>query len=349
MMAGNPTNWWSMIMNNGNMQHPQLSHDDHPHISSSTSSNSSHFYGAHNPNQDFPRSLSQLLVSGFSGDEEKFGISPFHEAGNSEDQSLNSVHPTSSSSVATNFRVPVADIKPELGQLYDYHRHQHHHHHVHNEFQTSSLQEKLELATDHFTRPLASNWSQQDLPSPASSCITTGLSHNLLNFSNSKGEHKHQHPDHNSTECNSTSSGGVSKKARVQHSSAQPSLKVRKEKLGDRITSLHQLVSPFGKTDTASVLSEAIGYIRFLQAQIQALSSPYLGNASGSMGHIPQQSVNFLDGNFLKRRSAYKQDSQHNPTDLRSRGLCLVPISCMANVGSDTGADYWAPALGGGF
>ncbi|PHT46088.1 Transcription factor [Capsicum baccatum] len=247
--------------------------------------------------------------SEFSGDEEKFGISPFHEAGNSEDQSLNSVHPTSSSSVATNFRVPVADVKPELGQLYDYHRHQHHHHHVHNEFQTSSLQEKLELATDHFTRPLASNWSQQDLPSPASSCITTGLSHNLLNFSNSKGEHKHQHPDHNSTE-------------------------VRKEKLGDRITSLHQLVSPFGKTDTASVLSEAIGYIRFLQAQIQALSSPYLGNASGSMGHIPQQSVN---------------DSQHKPTDLRSRGLCLVPISCMANVGSDTGADYWAPALGGGF
>lgn len=325
MMAGNPTNWWSMIMN-GNM-HPQLSHDHDQHNSSSNS-NSSHFYGAHNPNQDFPRSLSQLLMSGFSGDEEKFGISPFHEAGHSEDQSLNSVHPTSST---TNFRVPVADVKPELAQLYDFH-----HHHVHNEFQTSSsLQQKLELDTDHFTRPLiASNWSQQDLSSPASSCITTGLSHNLLNFSNNKGEHKHQHPDHNSTECNSTSSGGISKKARVQQSSAQPSLKVRKEKLGDRVTSLHQLVSPFGKTDTASVLSEAIGYIRFLQAQIQALSSPYLGNASGSMGHIPQQSLN---------------DSQHKAMDLRSRGLCLVPISCMANIGSDTGADYWAPALGGGF
>ncbi|KAK6787448.1 hypothetical protein RDI58_015973 [Solanum bulbocastanum] len=337
MMAGNPTNWWSMIMN-GNM-HPQLSHDQH---NSSSNSNSSHFYGAHNPNQNFPRSLSQLLMSGFSGDEEKFGISPFLEAGNSEDQSLNSVHPTSST---TNFRVPVADVKPELAQLYDYH------HHVHNEFQTSSsLQQKLELDTDHFTRPLiASNWSQQDLSSPASSCITTGLSHNLLNFSNNKGEHKHQHPDHNSTECNSTSSGGISKKARVQQSSAQPSLKVRKEKLGDRVTSLHQLVSPFGKTDTASVLSEAIGYIRFLQAQIQALSSPYLGNASGSMGHIPQQSLNFLDGNFLKRRPASKQDSQHKAMDLRSRGLCLVPISCMANIGSDTGADYWAPALGGGF
>ncbi|MCD7457181.1 hypothetical protein HAX54_034387 [Datura stramonium] len=250
MMAGNPTNWWSMIMN-GNM-HPQ-SHDHH--ISSSSNSNSSHFYGADNPNQDFPRSLSQLLMSGFSGEEEKFGISPFHDAaGNSEDQSLNSVHPTSASTttptITNYFRVPVADVKPELGQLNNY---PHHHHHVQSEFQ------ELPIADHHFTRPLiASNWSQQDLPSPASSCITTtGLTHNLLNFS--KGEHKHQHPDHNSTECNSTSSGGISKKARVQHSSAQPSLKVRKEKLGDRITSLHQLVSPFGKTDTASVLSEAIG------------------------------------------------------------------------------------------
>ncbi|XP_009608011.1 transcription factor bHLH68-like [Nicotiana tomentosiformis] len=330
MMAGNPTNWWSMLMNGNNM------HQQSEHISSSSSS--SHFYGASNSSlddnstQDFSaRSLSQLLLSGFSGDEEKFGISPFHQAGNSEDQNLNSVHIPS----ASNFRVnPIDDVKPELGQLYDYH------HHVQNEFQ-ASLQEKLELPTE-FTKHaaytcrslLANSWSQhQDMPSPASSCITTGLlNHNVLNFSsnkNSKGELKHQHPD-NSSECNSTSSGGISKKARVQHSSGQPSLKVRKEKLGDRITSLHQLVSPFGKTDTASVLSEAIGYIRFLQGQIQALSSPYLGNASGSMGHVPQQS-----------------DSQHKTKDLRSRGLCLVPISCMQNVGSDTGADYWAPALGG--
>ncbi|KAK4765306.1 hypothetical protein SAY86_026396 [Trapa natans] len=41
--------------------------------------------------------------------------------------------------------------------------------------------------------------------------------------------------------------GGAQKKARVQPSSAQSTIKVRKEKLGDRITALHQLVSPFGK------------------------------------------------------------------------------------------------------
>jgi len=35
--------------------------------------------------------------------------------------------------------------------------------------------------------------------------------------------------------------------------------------------------------------------------------------------------------------------------DLRSRGLCLVPISFTLHVGSDNGADYWAPTFGGGF
>lgn len=44
------------------------------------------------------------------------------------------------------------------------------------------------------------------------------------------------------------------------------------------------------------------------------------------------------------------QDTNHEEAkDLRSRGLCLVPISCTMQVGNETGADYWAPAIGGGF
>lgn len=55
-------------------------------------------------------------------------------------------------------------------------------------------------------------------------------------------------------------------------------------------------------------------------------------------------------------RLIYVQESQDRGglKDLRSRGLCLVPISCTQHVGNDNiiGADYWAPpppALGGGF
>ncbi|KAL8204578.1 hypothetical protein R6Q57_010201 [Mikania cordata] len=52
--------------------------------------------------------------------------------------------------------------------------------------------------------------------------------------------------------------------------------KERNEKLGEKIAALQQLVSPYGKTDTASVLLEAIEYIHFLHDQVKALSAPYL-------------------------------------------------------------------------
>lgn len=45
-----------------------------------------------------------------------------------------------------------------------------------------------------------------------------------------------------------------------------------------------------------------------------------------------------------------QSDHHQKPKDLSSRGLCLVPVSCTQHVGSDNGADYWAPAAyGSGF
>ncbi|CAL2233259.1 unnamed protein product [Prunus armeniaca] len=96
------------------------------------------------------------------------------------------------------------------------------------------------------------------------------------------------------------------KKSRLESRTACPPFKVRKEKLGDRIAALQQLVAPFGKvniekrtlvfslfnvfqfnlitnsilqTDTASVLMEAIGYIKFLQNQVEVFPCFNLNHA----------------------------------------------------------------------
>ncbi|KAJ6730965.1 TRANSCRIPTION FACTOR BHLH83-RELATED [Salix viminalis] len=80
------------------------------------------------------------------------------------------------------------------------------------------------------------------------------------------------------------------KKSRLESRASCPPLKARKEKLGDRIAALQQLVAPFGKTDTASVLMEAIGYIKFLQNQVETLSIPYM-NSSGNRTSISIQAA----------------------------------------------------------
>ncbi|XP_050901534.1 transcription factor bHLH153 isoform X3 [Lathyrus oleraceus] len=79
--------------------------------------------------------------------------------------------------------------------------------------------------------------------------------------------------------------------------------KDRKEKIGERIVALQQLVSPYGKTDTSSVLKEAMEYIGFLHKQVKDTES----------------------------------------CSLRSRGLCLVPVSFTTGVAEGNGADIWAP------
>ncbi|XP_052883655.1 transcription factor bHLH68-like isoform X4 [Gossypium arboreum] len=235
--------------------------------------------------QELPplQSWSQLLLGGLSGEEERFGPSHYQPKKLEiwESQILN-----------PSPRVPsVVDVKQEGTQNSNIFGH------GNDEFQAS-----------------AAAWSQIMPVSPPRSCITS-LSSNMLDLPSYKAadhETTVNQPglDHSSEQkCNSIVAGGRFKKARVQPSStsSQPPLKVRKEKLGDRITALHELVSPFGKTDTASVLLEVIGYIRFLQDQIE-----------------------------------------EKPKDLRSRGLCLVPVSFTHPVESDcNGADYWAPAFAG--
>ncbi|KAE8713569.1 Detected protein of confused Function [Hibiscus syriacus] len=72
-----------------------------------------------------------------------------------------------------------------------------------------------------------------------------------------------------------------------------------------------------GKTDTASVLLEAMEYIQFLHEQV--LSAPYLQTTPTNNRH----------------------NVEHY--SLRNRGLCLVPISCTVGVARSNGADISAP------
>ncbi|PWZ39649.1 Transcription factor bHLH111 [Zea mays] len=131
------------------------------------------------------------------------------------------------------------------------------------------------------------------------------------------------------------SSEGNTKKSKSEVSSPTSSLKassqVPKVKLGDKITALQQIVSPFGKTDTASVLYEAINYIKWLHEQVQLLSDPYMKTSS--------KDYNYNAWGRLEDKEGAEM------VDLRSRGLCLVPVSCtpQAYRDSNDGPDYWTP------
>lgn len=125
------------------------------------------------------------------------------------------------------------------------------------------------------------------------------------------------------------------KKSRLDSRSSCPPFKVRKEKLGDRIAALQQLVAPFGKTDTASVLMEAIGYIKFLQNQVETLSVPYM-KSSRNRAKKMQGGIGDVNG------------EEEGTRDLRTRGLCLVPLSCLSYV-TDGGGGVWAPPNFSGF
>ncbi|XP_057732452.1 transcription factor bHLH68-like isoform X2 [Arachis stenosperma] len=321
MMAGNPNNWWSM---NPSSLIPYTQYV----LGSSSSSSSIPF----NPlvaeiPEPSPQSWSQLLFTGLPGEEERLGFNHFHQSKKLENWDDHNILINNNNNNQHNTRVGpnnnmIVDgiIKQEVSQ-------------------SGNL-----YGQEEFHASNGSTWSTHMVPinssSPRSSVTTNNNNNNnLLDFSYNKVDHSKNQLPYATPQCNSTSSAGICKKAKGQSTSSLPPLKVRKEKLGDRITALHQLVSPFGK----------------------ALSSPYLGNGSKNMRSqqyvhgernsvFPEDPGQLLNDTGLKRKAASSQDSKDNKAkDLRSRGLCLVPVSFTQHVGNENGADFWAPAYGSGF
>ncbi|CAL5205377.1 unnamed protein product [Lathyrus oleraceus] len=214
----------------------------------------------------------------------------------------------------------------------------------------------------------SSTTSTLDMNMQSLDLLTNSQDHHLGRFSTNDHENLsfHLHPMQNELANRSSSSNSINpsllsngggetkrvmqskasqsetalKKSRSSSESRPPScapFKVRKEKLGDRIAALQQLVAPFGKTDTASVLMEAIGYIKFLQGQVETLSVPYMKSS--------QNQNNIL----MQGDSAIGDTNGEAKQYLRSRGLCLVPLSCMSYIAGDGSTEGWQqrPNFGG--
>ncbi|XP_009111031.1 transcription factor bHLH153 isoform X1 [Brassica rapa] len=131
------------------------------------------------------------------------------------------------------------------------------------------------------------------------------------------------------------------------------SSKQRKDKAGDRISALQQIVSPYGKTDTASVLQDALHYIEFLHEQVKVC--PFLFISVQYHYHLPTMIlsssylrkrhvllVQVLSAPYLQTMTAATQEELEQYS-LRNRGLCLVPMEYTAGVAQSNGADIWAP------
>ncbi|ESW28555.1 hypothetical protein PHAVU_003G296500 [Phaseolus vulgaris] len=136
-------------------------------------------------------------------------------------------------------------------------------------------------------------------------------------FSREEGIDVRKMMEHKRSPCSVDQSSYTSIASKRQKADLSISTKERKEKIGERIVALQQLVSPYGKTDTSSVLEDAMEYIGFLHKQL--LSAPYL------------------------ETSAAAKMQGMDACSLRSGGLCLVPVSFTIGVAESNGADIWAP------
>ncbi|XP_073013202.1 transcription factor bHLH153-like isoform X1 [Typha latifolia] len=149
-----------------------------------------------------------------------------------------------------------------------------------------------------------------------------------------------------SINSSTTSYGSVrAKKLRTDAEGSTSTKKERKDKIGERIAALQQLVSPFGKSDTASVLQEASGYIKFLHDQLKVLllvsfvllDPKKLKLLSNRLWHSQVLSAPYM------RTTIDSKAEEAEYYSLRNRGLCLMPVDTTFGIAQSNGADLWTP------
>ncbi|KAL0645192.1 hypothetical protein Bca4012_043483 [Brassica carinata] len=208
---------------------------------------------------------------------------------------------------------------------------------------------EFEMAGTWWSSPIntaTSVFSGYSLPRPTESSLDI-TDFGWQNFDNKTNDHNDDFMNMSERteelkENNDENSQRLLKRSRIDTLSPLPSFKVRKEKLGDRVTALQQLVSPFGKTDTASVLNEAVEYIKFLQEQVTVLSNP----DQNTRGSVQQQQCS--DKKSISSSQEEEECSSRRHLDLASRGLCLMPISASypvaaaaASAAEMNTSDFW--------
>ncbi|XVE85505.1 hypothetical protein DITRI_Ditri17bG0096200 [Diplodiscus trichospermus] len=254
-------------------------------------------------------------------------------------------------------------------------------HHHHNSFINNSISMEADnfygsstINSSRFSKPLVdiNHASKPSFrPLSLSDCKKQGVqAANSLQTRNSNGRTQGTITNEGKKKRSGEETSDMLKKPKHENSTASSvKMQAPKVKLGDKITALQQIVSPFGKTDTASVLLEAIGYINFLQEQVQVKSiysksffllfffqnHDYMHAAQTDTASVCNFSQ-LLSNPYIKPSSHKdpwgsfegKDEKGDMKVDLRSRGLCLVPISCAPQVCHEsTGSDYWTPTYRG--
>ncbi|KAH7860257.1 hypothetical protein Vadar_011262 [Vaccinium darrowii] len=128
----------------------------------------------------------------------------------------------------------------------------------------------------------------------------------------------------------SSSSEASSKRSRSEAPAPLPPFK--EEKMGDKSQLSNNWFHLLERLILLQCSLKAIEYIKFLHEQVNVLSTPYMKSGASMQ---------------LQQNPGKSKEDEGPKQDLRSRGLCLVPVSSTFPVAHESPVDFWTPTFGG--